>query len=213
MAKKQFCPGCGRHCDLSKPYCKKGEEYLRTGKLPECTNGDNHRQGKHMEHYHNAGMNDKLIINLRDISHMMRKQYEGKASQKRILIILWESGIITQKELTERLGIQPGSASEILSKLENAGLITRTANNTDRRTTDIHLTDTGAKLALEASEQRQKRHQEMFSCLSSEERQTLLFLLEKIHTDWESRFEGHHNHKERGGHGGKHRGAHSHHNR
>lgn len=157
------------------------------------------------QHYHDANRNDKLIINFRDISHMMRKQYEGKASQKRILIILNESDKLTQKELTERLGIQPGSASEILSKLENAGLITRTPNEEDRRTTDICLTDAGIELALEAAEQRHKRHEEMFSCLSSEEQETLLSLLEKIHTDWESRFSGHHGH-----HGGKHHGKHSH---
>lgn len=133
-------------------------------------------------------MNEKLIINLRDISHMMRMQYEGKASQKRILIILNESGSLTQKELTERLDIQPGSASEILSKLENSGLITRTQNETDRRTTDIRLTDAGTELALEAAMQRKNRHEEMFSCLTSEEKMTLLSLLEKIHKDWENRF-------------------------
>lgn len=172
---------------------------------------DAHHRRNGMEHYDSAGMNDKLIINLRDISHMMRGQYEGKASQKRILIILHESDALTQKELTERLGIQPGSASEILSKLENAGLIVRTANEADRRTTDIRLTDAGVKLALEASAQRQKRHQEMFSCLTAEERQTLLVLLEKLHADWESRFEGHHDHGEH--HGGRHHGAHPHHDR
>ena len=62
-------------------------------------------------------INEKLIINLRDIGHMMRMQYEGKASQKRILIILSKLETITQNELTVRLGIQPGSVSEILTKL------------------------------------------------------------------------------------------------
>ena len=35
-----------------------------------------------------ANINDKLIMNLRDISHTMRSLYEGRGSQKRILIIL-----------------------------------------------------------------------------------------------------------------------------
>lgn len=194
MTENKTCPGCGRHYNLNVPGCEKGQEYLRTGKFPEHKHGNKHHRGKRMEEHQRTGMDDKLIMNLRNISHMMRGQYEGKASQKRILIILHESDALTQKELTERLGIQPGSASEILSKLENAGLITRTPNEADRRTTDIQLTNTGMKLALEAVEQRQKRHQEMFSCLSSEERQTLLSLLEKIHTDWENRFAGRHNH-------------------
>lgn len=215
MTENKICPGCYRHCELNDLFCDRGKEYLRTGKLPKHMHKDNHHRENRTEHYHNASMNDKLIMNLRDISHMMRRQYEGKASQKRILIILHESDALTQKELTERLGIQPGSASEILSKLENAGLITRTPNEADRRTTDIQLTDAGMKLALEAVEQRQKRHQEMFSCLSSEERQTLLSLLEKIHTDWENRFAGrHHHHKEndrQGSCSGKYRSRHSYH--
>lgn len=159
-----------------------------------------------------ADTDEKLIIHLRDISHMMRKQFEGKMSQKRILIILNASGMLTQKELTQRLGIQPGSASEILSKLENAALITRTPNAVDRRTTDIQLTDAGAELAAAAAQQRRKRHAEMFSCLSPEEKETLLSLLEKIHTDWEIRFGKHPGHGHRsaqGRHGEPRRSGHS----
>ena len=139
-------------------------------------------------HYHAADMNDRLIINLRDLGHIMHFLYEGKASQKRILIILNETGRITQRDLTERLGIQPGSASEILSKLESAGLIIRTPNEADRRTTDVCLTDAGRELAAEASAQRQKRHEEMFSCLSEEEREELLSLLERVCADWKTRY-------------------------
>lgn len=140
------------------------------------------------QRYNAADTNNKLIINLRDLSHTMRFLYEGKGSQKRILIILNEVGNITQRELTERLGIQPGSASEVLAKLENVGLITRTPSESDRRTTDISLTESGKELAAEAAEQRSKRHNEMFSCLSAEERTELLTLLEKITMDWESRY-------------------------
>ncbi len=141
-----------------------------------------------MKHYRAADTNDKLIINIRDLSHIMRFLYEGKASQKRILIILNEADRITQRDLTERLGIQPGSASEILSKLEGAGLIVRTQNEADRRTTDICLTDAGRSLAEEALAQRQKRHEEMFSCLSEEEKQELLSMLERVCDDWRTRY-------------------------
>ena len=108
---------------------------------------------------------------------------------------------MTQKELTERVGIQPGSASEILSKQETAGLIVRTQNETDRRTTDIRLTEAGGTLALEAAQQRQKRHEAMFACLSEEEQQTLLGLLEKLHDDWEQRFFSSAEHEHHSGHG------------
>lgn len=135
-----------------------------------------------------TNMDEKLLHSLLDINHMMRMLYEGKASQKRILIILYEQKVMFQKELTEYLGIQPGSVSEILSKLEKAGLITRIQMETDRRTMEIKLTDTGKVLAKEAMEQRKKRHEQMFICLTHEE-QTLLFsLLKKLSTDWNNRF-------------------------
>ena len=207
MSENNICLGCGRHCDLSEPHCSRGEEYHRTGIMPE-QKGKSQWDETRMEHYLAADMNSRLIINLRDLGHMMRMLYEGKASQKRILIILNETENITQKDLTNRLGIQPGSASEILSKMERAGWILRTQNEGDRRTTDICLTDSGRKLAEEASVQRKERHEEMFSCLSEEEKQLLLSLLEKVWTDWRTRYDGgekahgHGSHERHGGCGG-----------
>lgn len=188
MKENNICPGCGKHCNLDEPHCGRGKEYRRTGKIPEKWHEKKHFHETRMAHYYTVDMNEKLIINLRDLNHIMRSLYEGRASQKRILIILNEAESITQRELTERLGIQPGSASEILSKLERAGWILRTQNEGDRRTTDICLTDSGRELALEALAQRKKRHAEMFSCLSEEEKEQLLSLLERVRTDWETRY-------------------------
>lgn len=172
MLEKNVCPSCGHHCDL-----------------------ENHKAPT--PHGREADINDKLIMTLRDLGRMMRSLYEGKASQKRILIILDELKTVTQRDLTERLGIKPGSASEILSKLESAGLIIRTQNEADRRTVDICLTDTGRQLAADALAQRQKRHEEMFSGLIEEEKQELLALLEKLCADWRNHYTHGHGHQGR----------------
>lgn len=144
----------------------------------------------HFNTYDSLDMDNKLIRNLRELGHTIRFLFEGKGSQKRILIILHETGTITQRELTERIGIKPGSASEVIGKLESSGLICRTQSEVDRRTTNIELTETGRVQAEEAASQRKKRHQEMFSCLSPEEKETLLMLLEKLNTDWDARYHG-----------------------
>ncbi|MDE7272695.1 MAG: MarR family transcriptional regulator [Lachnospiraceae bacterium] len=141
-----------------------------------------------MKEYRENDKSDRIIRNLRDISQTMHRLYEGKASQSRILIILHEVQQITQRELTQRLGIQPGSASEVIAKLEHAGLIARTPGETDRRTMDLALTEDGRCLAQRAAKQRKIRHGEMFSCLSENEKDTLLTLLEKINADWEVRY-------------------------
>lgn len=156
-------------------------------------NGQNDHNGHVMQremHHNTADKNDELILNLRDLSHTMRFLYEGKGSQKRILIVLNEiGGSVTQRELTERLGIQPGSASEVIAKLEGAGYIKRTQNETDRRTINIDLTETGRTEAEEAQKTRKQRHEQMFSCLSEEEKEQLLCLLEKVNTDWKQRYQ------------------------
>lgn len=142
-----------------------------------------------MARYPAENINRKLVINLRDISHTMRFLYEGRGSQKRVLIVLSEVGAITQRELTQQLGIQSGSASEVIAKLEQTGLVVRSPSETDRRTTNISLTEEGVRQARTALEQRKLRHEEMFSVLTSEEKEQLLSLLEKVNGDWEKRYQ------------------------
>lgn len=143
-----------------------------------------------MPYYHPVDINDELIRNLRDLSHVIHLLYEGKGSQKRILIILNEVGSISQRELTQRLGIQPGSVSEVLAKLEAAELIIRIPGILDRRTSEIQLTDRGKVLAEEAALQRKKRHEEMFACLTEEEKQNFLSIMKQVYSDWEVRYLG-----------------------
>ena len=121
----------------------------------------------------------------------MHVLYEGKGSQKRVLMVLQEIGApITQRDLTERLGIRPASASEVIAKLESAGCIVRTPSPSDRRTAEITLTELGKARAREARAQRARRHEEMFSCLTDEEKAALLGLLAKVNADWQGRYRG-----------------------
>lgn len=197
----QTCPGCDRHCDLSDPHCHRGREYAQTGVLPEhrCDAGE-HRPPHHPDHRREAdSIGEQLMGMLRDLGHTMRFRHESRGGKMRILAILNESGGMTQRALTEHLGIQPGSASEVLAKLESVCLITRTPNPHDRRTSDLALTDAGRAAVVQAMDERQKNVEEMFACLSEEEKQTLLTLLQKIWTDWKERFpEGGRYHEPRG---------------
>ena len=136
-----------------------------------------------------ATIDDELFFNLRNIHRTMHALCQGKASWQRALVKLDQTGPITQKELTERLSIQPASASDILAKMEGMGLIRRVPSTGDQRTMDVFLTEEGRAQAAEAREQRRQRHQEMFACLSEEEKSDLLFLLEKVNEDWAKRYQ------------------------
>ena len=204
--KTNICPCCPRGCDLSNPRCGRGEEYLRTGVVPEKRNRNHHEEHQH-PNYEEMGIDEKLFALLGKLGRMGHGGFNGKSSQNRILHILSNSECMTQRELTEQLGIQPGSVSEIIKKLETAGLITRQSNSVDRRTVDITLTDAG-KAQAEASLSHHVNHT-LFETLTDDEKQQLLFLLEKVGQNWHYHFrgEGRHGHKHhgKGEHGHEHK--------
>ncbi len=134
--------------------------------------------------YQADDVNGKLLTMLRVLGHAGHHM-EDKGGQGRVLAILKEEGEMTQRELTEKLGIQPGSASEIIGKLEKAGMLIRTPGLTDRRTADISLTAAGAARAGEAAEKAQSRRETMFAALTEEEKNEFLALTEKLYTSWE----------------------------
>lgn len=55
------CPICPRGCDLSTPHCERGEEYVKTGKLPEET-----------EHGHGHGHAHRLIFEKKEEQLVMK---------------------------------------------------------------------------------------------------------------------------------------------
>ena len=144
------------------------------------------------EAYNAMDTDGKLGILLHELHHMSRFGMESRGGQGRILRLLANEGDMTQRLLTEKLGIQPGSVSEVIGKLERAGYVTRSENAEDRRTADIHLTQAGR----ERAEAREQEKPELFSALSEEEKSQLLTLLERLRGDWRDRFprerHGHH---------------------
>lgn len=112
-----------------------------------------------------------------------------RRGQTKILRILCEQGQISQKNLQELLGIQPGSMSEIAAKLESKGLVARGRAESDRRKILLSPTRQGRDwLSRQDEEHVRERRAELFSALSDEEQRTLQALLEKLSVDWEKRF-------------------------
>lgn len=63
--------------------------------------------------------------------------------QWEILVILWETEGVTQKELSERLYKDQTNVARMLFKLEKKGFIHRVAHETDRRSLRVYLTNKG----------------------------------------------------------------------
>lgn len=136
--------------------------------------------------YQADDVNGKLVTMLRVLGHAGHHM-DGSGGQGRVLSLLKEEGEMTQRELTGKLGIQPGSASEIIGKLEKGGFLIRTPSLTDRRTADVSLTAEGTARAEEHLDRTQARREAMFAALTDEEKASLLQLLEKLYADWEEK--------------------------
>lgn len=176
-----------------------------------CEHGDYEKQGeRHGAHRRGfVGSSEYLALDtekklgaLMSELGFLGRGTVGRGGQRKVLELL-ASGEMTQKALTEKLGIQPGSVSELVGKLERAGLIEKAENEADRRTMDLRLTEAGQASLEEGGEK--EGSGASFAALSEDEQQQLLALLEKLHADWKARF-----HAGRGRHGGEERGEHRH---
>ncbi|MCT3024643.1 MarR family transcriptional regulator [Pediococcus pentosaceus] len=67
--------------------------------------------------------------------------------QNKILVALSEGDNISQKELSQRLGISVQAIAEFITKLVKKGYITKTKSSTDGRVQLIKLTEKGSKQA------------------------------------------------------------------
>lgn len=124
-------------------------------------------------------LEEHLSLQLRALERTLeRNQPSQKSGQSRLLSLLAEQPghQLTQRELMGRMGIRSSSLSELVRKLEQAGLIQRSACPTDRRTALIALTEQGAAKA--AALPPASAHP--FQALSEAEQQTLLALLVKL---------------------------------
>ena len=114
-----------------------------------------------------------LAIRLKTCGRFLYYQVGGKAGQQRILIRLNTHGQTTQKELQDVLEISSGALSEILQKMEDAGLILRAKRTKDKRQVDLSLTQEGRKKAILVEAHYHRTLERMFESLSVEQKNAL----------------------------------------
>ncbi|HET7140270.1 MAG TPA: MarR family transcriptional regulator [Arthrobacter sp.] len=68
-----------------------------------------------------------------------------------VMLVLWESEPKGVKELGEELGLDSGTLSPLLKRLETMGLVERRRSGEDERRVAVHLTPAGLALSTKAS--------------------------------------------------------------
>jgi len=130
-------------------------------------------------------LNERLTKLLRICGKKLHHGVGGKCSQERILMIVEQKGKITQRGLMDIIGIQSGSMSEIIAKVEERGFICRVKNQNDKRNLDIMLTEKGKAEAKRVRLHREEVQRKLYAPLSDEEKEQLIVLLNKLATVWD----------------------------
>lgn len=87
-----------------------------------------------------------------------------------ILMQLYHKGASGMSELSERFGISPAAASQLVDKLVQADLLLRTENPNDRRAKQVALTARGKQLIEQGIAERYRWMEKLDENLSLEER-------------------------------------------
>ena len=95
-----------------------------------------------------------------------------------VLLVLWEHGTISVRDLGHRLYLDSGTLTPVLKTLEKEGLITRRRSTQDERVLMITLTPAGMALQEKAQEIPAVIRESLG--LDETERQTLMQLLKKL---------------------------------
>ena len=88
----------------------------------------------------------------------------------RLLACAAENPGVSSRELCELLDVRPSSLSEMLARAEADGLLTRTADEADKRVQRITLTEKGSRLISELKTARDEDARKKTSCLTEEEK-------------------------------------------
>lgn len=98
----------------------------------------------------------------------------------RLLSILKENPNLSSRELAELLDIRPSSLTELLARLEQEQLVSRTPDENDRRIIRISLTEKGAEREEQIAAERAAHLEKFSACFTEEEAAQFCALCDKL---------------------------------
>lgn len=133
------------------------------------------------------------LSRLSRLIHRMEHRAHGDPLQKQkihrgqthLLMLISQNNGAKQRDLVEEMDIRPSSMTEMLLKMEQAGLIERRQDENDQRAMRIFLTEAGKETAERSNAITLNFTTTIFDCLTPSEQIQLLTLIEKLSTSIE----------------------------
>src|SRR5436190_6290966 len=101
-------------------------------------------------------------------------------AQATLLCRLFAQDGMTQSEIAEQLSVQGATVTNMLQRMEEAGLVTRRRDPDDNRLVRVYLTELGRKQERAINEQFTKVEQAVFEGLDYQERALLRRMIEQM---------------------------------
>ena len=135
----------------------------------------------------------KLVYELISISAIHRYRITKSASsvglyfgQPMILDYVLQHDACTQKELAQAMHISEASIAVTIKRIEKAGLIVRSPDESDSRKNHLSVTEKGKEAFMEHRKICDATDEAMFRDFTPEERETLHNLLVRLHNNLDS---------------------------
>lgn len=116
----------------------------------------------------------------RTLSEHLIDQIAMHRAQATLVCQLFERDGCTQSEIANQLGVQGSTVTNMLQRMEEAGLVTRERDPDDNRLVRVYLTEEGRKKERLINEQFLKVEAAIFAGFNPEDRATLRGLLRRM---------------------------------
>lgn len=117
----------------------------------------------------------------RKIANEWNNHNELGFSKSHILILdfLATEGPKRPSAIAEKLKVTTGGVTVLTTKLAKAGFIEKTPNETDRRASQIHITESGLEILARSRQQVETLFEHLFGMLTADEMKTLSTIFDK----------------------------------
>jgi DNA-binding MarR family transcriptional regulator len=117
---------------------------------------------------------------LRARAHALLEEIGLYRGQQFVLHALWAEEGITHSKLAERLHVRPATMTNMLKRMEKAGLVERRQDTADQRVSRVFLTDAGRNIREEVEAAWGELEVQAFAGFSPEECARFARLLRRI---------------------------------
>ena len=127
-----------------------------------------------------------LMQTSKEIQERMKLEmtkYNLSITEFSVLEVLYNKGKQTIQQIGHRILISSGSMTYVIDRLEQKGMLNRSACPNDRRAIHVDLTDHGNSLMEEIMPKHQELVDHMFGSLDSNESELLVKLLKKVSSE------------------------------